>query len=218
MRLLAPAQPVVELGHDAAADRRAELAERAGPLGNGDGEQRFARFAELGALGDEAQAIEVHVRAAQHRDEPLVAHAVRAPPTSSVPPRASAPAGSITVRVSSKMSLMAAQTSSLVTRTISLDRLLHDRERPLADFAHRDAVGENADVIELDAAARGERLVHRVGFERLDANDLHLRPDRLDVAGDAGDEPAAAHRHEHRRDAVLGVAQNLVADRALSRR
>ena len=87
VRLLASAQAIVELGHDPAADRRAEFAERAGPLGNGDGEQRFARFAELGALGDEAQAIEVHVRAAQHRDEPLVAHAVRAPPRSSSPPR-----------------------------------------------------------------------------------------------------------------------------------
>ena len=60
-------------------------------------------------------------------------------------------------------------------------------------------------------------LIHRVGFERLDADHLHLGPDRLDVAGDAADEPAAAHRHEHRRDAVLRVPQNLVADRALSR-
>ena len=55
-----------------------------------------------------------------------------------------------------------------------VDRLLDDRERPLADFAHRDAVGENADVVEPDAAAGGERLEHRVGFERLDAN--HLAP------------------------------------------
>ena len=30
------------------------------------------------------------------------------------------------------------------------------------------------------------------------------------------DQPAAAHRHEHRRHPVLRVAQNLVADRALA--
>ena len=53
----------------------AELAERARPLGDRDAEQRLARFADLGALGDEAQAIEVHVRAAQHRDQPLAADA-----------------------------------------------------------------------------------------------------------------------------------------------
>ena len=65
----AAVQPIVELGDHAAAERRAELAERAGPLGNRHREDRFARFAQLGAFGDEAQAIEVHVRAAQHRDQ-----------------------------------------------------------------------------------------------------------------------------------------------------
>ena len=70
-----PAQAVVELRDDAAADGAAELAKRARPLGDRHGEQRFARFAELGPLGDEAQTIEVHVGAAQHRDEPLPARA-----------------------------------------------------------------------------------------------------------------------------------------------
>ena len=80
MRLLASAQAIVELGHDAAADGRAELAERARALGNGDGEQRFVRFAELRALGDEAEAIEIHVRAAEHGDEPLAADALSRDP------------------------------------------------------------------------------------------------------------------------------------------
>ena len=75
-------------------------------------------------------------------------------------------------RVSSKMSLIAAQISSFDTRTISLDRRLHDRERQRADFAHRDAVGEDADAIEHDPASRRERLVHRVGLVRLDADDV----------------------------------------------
>ena len=91
------------------------------------------------------------------------------------PATASAPAGSITLRVSSKMSLMAAQISSFVTRTTSSTVSLRDRERPLAHLAHGHAVGEDADVVERDAAAGRERLVHRVGLERLDADDCARR-------------------------------------------
>ena len=174
--LLAAAQPVVELGDHAPADRRAELAEGAGPLRDRHAEQRLARLAELGALGDEAQAIEVHVGAAQHGDEPASpgrpvrsTHARR-------PATASAPAGSITDRVSSKTSLIAAQISSFETRTISSTGRLDDREGQLADLAHGDAVGEDADVVEHDAAAGGERLIHRVRLERLDADHPHVRP------------------------------------------
>ena len=39
---------------------------------------------------------------------------------------------------------------------------------------------------------------------------LHVRPQRLDVARDAGDEPAAADRHEDRRRRRRAVAQDLV--------
>ena len=115
------------------------------------------------------------------------------------PATASAPAGSMTDRVSSKMSLIAAQISSFDTRTISSTGRLDDRERQLADLAHGHAVGEDADAVERDAAPGGERLIHRVGLERLDADDPDVGPQRLDVAGDAGDQPAAADRHEDRR-------------------
>ena len=87
------------------------------------------------------------------------------------PATASAPAGSMTDRVSSKMSLIAAQISSFETRTISSTGRLHDRERQLADLAHGDAVGEDADAVERDAPAGRERLVHRVRLVRLDADD-----------------------------------------------
>ena len=79
-----------------AAERGAELAERAGPLRDGHGEQRLARLAELGALGDEAQPIEVHVGAAQHRRQPLPGRAPGARATHAFrPATASAPAGSM---------------------------------------------------------------------------------------------------------------------------
>ena len=60
---------VVELGDRALAEERAELAKAARPLGNGHGEDRLALLAQLGTLGDEAQAVEVHVGAAGDRDQ-----------------------------------------------------------------------------------------------------------------------------------------------------
>ena len=65
MGAVAAAQAVVELGHDAAPDRGAELAERAGPLRDRHAEQRLARLAQLGPLRNEPQPIEVHVGAAE---------------------------------------------------------------------------------------------------------------------------------------------------------
>jgi hypothetical protein len=53
VRAIAAAQPVVELGDDAAADGRAEFAKRARTFRNRDTEDPFARFADFGALGDE---------------------------------------------------------------------------------------------------------------------------------------------------------------------
>ena len=63
---------VVELGHAARAagqltDQLAKALEAATLFGNGHGKQRFALFAHFGALGDKAQAVKVHVGAAQNR-------------------------------------------------------------------------------------------------------------------------------------------------------
>jgi hypothetical protein len=53
-----------------------------------------------------------------------------------------------------------------------IDVAARQRERLLADAAHRDAVGEHADAIERDALARLQRFVHRRRILRLDADDL----------------------------------------------
>ena len=58
---------VVELGDVARPEQRAEAPEAAALLGNRHREHRLALLADLGALGDEAQAVEVHVRAAGDR-------------------------------------------------------------------------------------------------------------------------------------------------------
>ena len=61
------------MGHDAPAQRRAELAKRARSFGDRDAQQRFPCFADLRPLRDEAQAVEVHIGAAQQGDEMLIA-------------------------------------------------------------------------------------------------------------------------------------------------
>jgi hypothetical protein len=60
---------VVELGDRARTQQFAEAAETASLFRNGDCEQGFPLFADLGSLGHEAQAIEVHVGAAGDRNE-----------------------------------------------------------------------------------------------------------------------------------------------------
>src|SRR5690606_41974253 len=67
-RLLGRRVAVVELGDAARAERLAEAQELALLLRNLDGDQRLAMLAELGALGDVPQPVEVDVRAARDRD------------------------------------------------------------------------------------------------------------------------------------------------------
>ena len=146
---------------------------------------RLARFADLRALGDEAQPIEVHVRAAQDRDEPRARGSRCAPPTPAGPATASAPAGSMIDRVSSKTSLIAAQISSFDTRTISstVACTIGNVSSPTSRTATPSAkMPTRSSVI---APPGLERLVHRVGLVRFDADDADVRAQRLDVAGDA---------------------------------
>ena len=81
--------------------------------------KRFTLFAELGPLGHEAQAVEVHVRAAQdHGHEGLaLALVLFSHVLLDGRPRPWRPEGSMMLRVSWNTSLMAAQTSSVSTTT-----------------------------------------------------------------------------------------------------
>src|SRR5579862_6458235 len=70
-RLLTALKAVVELRDTALAERLAELQEAAAPLGNLDCEQRLAFGTEVGALGHVTQPIEVEIRAAVDRHQPV---------------------------------------------------------------------------------------------------------------------------------------------------
>ena len=63
---------VVEFGDVALADQGQEFLVGAGLLGQRDGKDGFALFAKLGALGDEAQAVEIHVGAGGDGDQVFV--------------------------------------------------------------------------------------------------------------------------------------------------
>ena len=76
---------VVELGDAAPAEHLAEAQEAAGLLGDHHREQRLALAAEVGALGDVSQAVEVHVGAAVDRHQALAAPALARRRTASVP-------------------------------------------------------------------------------------------------------------------------------------
>ncbi len=183
--------------------------------GKRDGDERLARFTNLGALGNEAQPIEVDVGAAEQRDERLISCAL------ALNPGLHSGDGQRTGRLHHRAGVV----EDILDRRADLvvghaqhfiDRLLGDRKRPLPYLAHRHAVGEDPDVLELYTAAERKRAVHRVGLECLDADDLDVGTQRLDVAGDPGDESASAHGDEYGREAFLTVPQDFSADRALS--
>ncbi len=93
----------------------------------------------------------------------------------------------------------------------------YQRKGQRADLTHGHAIGEDPDALEPDAASRLQRLEHRVGFVRLHAEDPYVRPERLHVTGDPGDQAAAADRHEDRGDVAEAMPQDLIADRPLAR-
>ena len=67
---------VVELGDVAAPEQAAELLEAAGSLRDRRREDGLAGLAEIGPLRDEAEPVEVHVRATEHGDEVPAADAL----------------------------------------------------------------------------------------------------------------------------------------------
>jgi len=81
----------------------------------------------------------------------------------------------------------------------------------LADELDRGAVGEQTDLRQADAMAFFQRLLHGVGVEGLDPDDLDLGTQALDVGGHPGSQPAAADGAEDGVDRAV-VARVLAQD------
>ena len=206
---------VVELGHRARADQLAEALEAAALLGDRHREQRLALLADLGALGDEAQPVEVHVGAAGDGHEGLALELVRLDVL--LDRRHAQRAGRLedAARVLEHVLDGGADRVGVDDDEV-VDQRARQAEGLLAHQLDRGAVGEQADVGQRHALAGAHRAQHRVGVDGLHADHLDLGPHRLDVGGDAGDQPAAADGDEHRVDRALVLAQDLHRDRALA--
>ena len=206
---------VIELRDTALAQQRAELAEAARALRNRHREDRLARLAQFGALGDEAQAVEIHVRAAGDGDERPVTHAVRLAPA--LDARDGQRARGLEDRARVLEHVLDRRACRVrVDAAPSRRRPARQPERFLPDLLDRHTVRKQPHVRQRHAAAGRERARHRVRIDRLHADDPDFRADALHVRGDPGDQPATAHRDENRVDRALPLAQDLHADRALT--
>ena len=94
--------------------------------------------------------------------------------------------------------------------------LAAEPESFLADLFDRHPVGKQADMFERDPPPGLQRLIHRIGIDRLHADDLDVRAQLLDVSADTGDQPAATNGDEDGVDGTGVLAQYLHTDGALT--
>ena len=158
---------------------------------------RLALLADLGAFGDEAQAVEVHVGAGGHSHQrPVFQSTARGVGLGAGHGQR---AGRFEHRARVLEDVLDRRADGVGINAYDLvDVLLAKSESFLADIFHRRAVGKQTDLFQAHALAGSQRLRHGVSIHRFDADDFRLRTQPLDVGGDAGDQPAAAHRYEDR--------------------
>ena len=125
---------IVELGDIAPTQSTAKAPEAAGLFRDGDTDHCLAVFAHFGALRDIAQPIEIGIGATDNRQQLLPANPVRSTYFFR-PARAKAPAGSAILRVSSKMSLMAAHISSVTDGDDLVHRVANHAKGSLPTWA-----------------------------------------------------------------------------------
>src|SRR3569623_242252 len=184
---------VIELGDAAGTDGLAERAKAAGPFRYRHREDGLVALADLGALRDMAQAIEVHVGAAVDGHEVLALY-----------PRALDVA-------------LHARDRQRAGRLGDGARVVEAIFDGGADLPHGHAVGEDAHLIQHHALLALQRAIQGRRIIGLDADDLHLGIERLHITRHTRDEPPAAHRHEARVQRRLMLPQNLHRHRALAR-
>ena len=183
-------------------------------LGNRHRQQTLAVPAELGALGDVAQPAEADVRTAYDRRQSLAGDAFAVDVTLQACHRERAGRLGDRPRVledilDRRADLVGGDEHDLV------DAFARDLERLRPDLPHSHAIREDADALQHDALARRKRRVERRGVMRLDPDDPRLRPQRLDISRDAGDEPATSDLDEDRIEGLALLAHDFHAHGAL---
>ncbi len=212
--LLRVRDAVVELGHRSARpDDLAETSEAATTLRDRHGEHRFPLFADLGTLRHEPEAVEVHVGAAGHRHHRPGARVVGRP---GLQPGDGEGPGRFENRTGVGEHVLDRRADRVgVDNDEVVDPSAGGLEGMCANELHRGAVGEQPDLVELDALTRRHRPGHRVGIDGLGAHDSDPGADGLHVGGDPGDQSAATDRYHDGVERAGVLAQDLHADRAL---
>ena len=219
MRFFTARDAVVELRHIArtarqAANRLAKTPETPALLRHRDRQQRLALLAHFSALRHEAQAVKIHVCAAQNRGIGLALGFVRSDILLDRRHRQSPRGLHDAARIGEHILDRRADRIG-----VHLNELIHQMpghaKRFLAHQLHRRAIGEQPHIRQSHALFRPHRLQHGIRVVHLHANDLPLGPHRLDVIGHTRDQPPAANRHKHRIERPLMLAQHLHGNRAL---
>jgi len=182
---------------------------------NRDGQERLAPLADLGPLGDVAQAVEIEVRAAVDRHEGAVAKAVLG--GVALQPRQRHSAGRlgdgarlVEDVLHGRADLVGRDGDDLVEADAA------DAEGFRSGLAHRHAVREQPDAVQHDALVGCERRLHAGRIVGLDPDHLDVGPQELDESRHAGRKAAAPDRHEDGLERARMLLQDLGADRALA--
>ena len=204
-----------QLGDVAAADGLHQLAEAARLLGDGHAQQGFAVGTEARTLGHMAQAVEIHVGAADHGHQGGVAQVARAGIGTQTGQ------GQRTGRFGHhagifKDILDGAADGVRVHGDDVVQQVAAKGEGLLAHQLHGHAVGEQAHVLELHTMPGHDGTAHGVGVHGFHADDADLGPQVLHIGGHAGGKSAPADGHENGVNGVGMLTQDLHADGALS--
>ena len=215
------AHAVVELGHVARAARQAanqlqKALEAAALFRNGDREQGFFFFAHVSALGHKAQAVKVHVGAAQDSRKGLALAFVRGHVL------LDGRHGQRTCGFDDgagvyKHVLDGGAHRVGVHRHVGVHQVAGHAEGFFAHQLDGRAVREQAHIGQSHALLRGHRLDHGIRVVHLHANHLDTGAHRLDVIGYAADQATAANGHKHRIQRPLVLAQHFHGNGALAR-
>ncbi len=208
-------QTIIELGDRARAQGLDEGAITAGLLGDGDRQQRLAAFTNLGALGNVAQPVEIEIGAAVDGDPATAGRGRGESEGLQAGKRQRAGGLGDGARVIEDVLDRGADRVG-VHRHHLIEKFTTEAKGQLADLAHGDTIGKQADLTERHALIGLQGGCHARGILRFDADHLDVGPQEFDRGRDAGGEAATSDRDEHGFDRIGMLPQDFEADGALS--
>ncbi len=170
---------VVELRYRTTAQQLAELEEAALLFRNRHRQQRFTLFAQLAALGNVAQAVEVHVRTREHVRQTFAANVVLGDVF--LHPRQRQRAGRFRHRTYIFEQIFHRRADSVtINRDDIVEILLAQTERFVANALHRHALGEQPDARQIHRMSGVQRRLQAGRVFRFNRNHFDLRHQLFD--------------------------------------